>query len=208
MGNAQEGVIKFELDFEQVDIITLDMVGDLEPWRQTLFKVKLIGQDPKFYEGYSYGNLSRRLNADSKEFIITGSQTSHLAHLTTADYALVIDSFVEKNKLYARGLTRPSSEALTHAAFYQASSEIQYVFHVHSASIWMNTEALNIPVTVASIAYGTPEMALEIQRMFDTGQLASGNIVAMGGHEHGVISFGATADEAGSVLLNAINQIS
>ena len=114
---------------------------------------------------------------------------------------------IDKNKLVARGLTRPSSEALTHASFYQASQEIFYVFHVHSPLIWQHAEALQIPVTASHIAYGTSDMALEIKNMFASAALASKNIIAMGGHKDGVIAFGSTADDTGQILVKTLDSI-
>ena len=208
MSKDKEGVIKFNLQFETTDVVTTDMIAELTPWREKLFDLKLIGQNPSLYDGLGYGNISRRLRSGSEEFVITGSQTSHLSTLNPRHYAIVLESFIQENKLIAKGLTRPSSEALTHASFYQASPEIYYVFHVHSALIWQHAEALQIPVTASHIAYGTPEMALEINNMFTSGALASKNIVAMGGHKDGVIAFGSSADETGKILVKTLNSIS
>lgn len=207
MAEEQEGVIKFDLEFESVDVVTDEMVAELTPWRERLFLLKLIGQDPLLYDGLGYGNISRRLRPGSDEFVITGSQTSHLPALNPEHYAIVLESFIEKNKLVAKGLTRPSSEALTHASFYQASQDIHYVFHVHSAKIWKQAKTLELPVTPDDIAYGTPEMALQIQHLFESGQLSSVNIVAMGGHRDGVIAFGETAEQAGQGIINILTRL-
>lgn len=208
MTNKQEGVIKFKLDFKSEDIVTLDMVADLNVWRKKLFELKLIGQDPSLYGGYGYGNISRRLKQAENVFVITGSQTSHLPELKSEHYALVLESHVNENRLLAKGLTKPSSEALTHASIYIADSGINYVFHVHNAAIWEQAKKLKIPKTASDVTYGTPEMALEIQRLFNSGAINSTNILVMGGHEDGVIAFGRTAEQAGQSLINILKKVS
>jgi len=205
--NEKEGVIKFHLDFEKTEIITPDQTKTLDLWREKLFALNLIGQDPNRYQGLGYGNLSHRLSSGSQEFIITGSQTSHLPKLTCGHYSLVVDSDIEHNRLLARGLTEPSSEALTHSAFYAASENINFVFHVHSPLIWNNARKLGIPVTSAAVTYGTPEMAREIKKLFESGQLGENAILAMGGHPDGVIAFGATANDAGNNILRELEKL-
>lgn len=207
MPHEIEGVIKFVLEYEKAEVVTPDMIEDLHGWRETLFNLKLIGQDPELYGGLSYGNISRRIAPERDEFVITGSQTSHLPSLTTEHYALVVKCYIADNRLVARGLIKPSSEALTHAAFYYANQSINYVFHVHNATIWKNATQLNIPMTASNVSYGTPEMAMEIKKMFESGVLNAQNVVAMGGHQDGVISFGITANEAGQSLKNVLSSI-
>jgi ribulose-5-phosphate 4-epimerase/fuculose-1-phosphate aldolase len=207
-GNKEtEGVIKFHLQFEKTDIILDAQIEILNYWREKLFALKLIGQDPKRYGGLGYGNLSHRVKIGSNEFIITGSQTSHLPQLSTLHYSLVVESNIKQNRLVARGLTNPSSEALTHSAFYQAKADINYVFHVHSPEIWNNAQSLDIPVTSPSITYGTPEMATAIKKFLDTATIDSDNIVAMGGHTDGIIAFGHTANQAGNCLISMLKQV-
>jgi hypothetical protein len=47
-------------------------------------------------------------------------------------------------------------------------------------------------------------MAYEVQRLFDETDLANRRIFSMGGHEDGVVSFGQTAEAAGTILLDAL----
>ena len=200
----KEGVIKFNLQFTQCEAVSPEMTVDLNPWREKLFALKLIGQDPLLYDGLSYGNISHRIIPGSNQFVITGSQTSHLPILSPAHYALVAKSFINENKLVAKGLVKPSSEALTHSAFYAVMPAVNFVFHVHSSKIWQNAKALNIPFTAPHVAYGTPDMAREINKLFDTGVFDARNVVAMGGHRDGIIAFGSTADQAGQVIIDAL----
>jgi len=203
-GHEKEGVIKFNLVFEQCDVVLPEMIQEISPWREKLFALKLIGQDPLLYDGLSYGNISHRILLGSGQFVITGSQTSHLPVLLPNHYALVTQSFIDENKLVAKGQVKPSSEALTHCAFYHARPNINYVFHVHSPTIWNSAKSLDIPITSPTVAYGTPEMAEEISRLFKSGVFDTLNIVAMGGHRDGVIAFGMTADQTGQAIIDAL----
>ena len=96
---------------------------------------------------------------------------------------------------------RPSSESLTHAAIYDIAPAARAVLHGHAPEIWRHASALGIPVTRPGVANGTPEMALEVQRLFRESTLSAIGILAMGGHEDGVIAFGATLEEAGAILV-------
>ena len=49
--------------------------------------------------------------------------------------------------------------------------------------------------------YGTPEMAYEIARLFDTTDLRSREILVMGGHESGIVTFGKNLKDAFEVLM-------
>ena len=202
-----EGVVKYHLTFSKSAPVDVSLLDDLQFWRKKLYALKLIGQDDALYDGYSYGNLSQRLKPGLGEFIISGSQTSHLAETGPEHYAIVERTLIDENRLVASGPVKPSSEALTHSAFYQADKTINFIFHVHSSKIWTRAKELGIPVTSASVLYGTPEMAIEIKSMFDNGSLENRYVVSMGGHQDGIIAYGQTADEAGQSLLDLIAQI-
>lgn len=205
--SQSEGVIKFILDFKQSGPVDASLIQDITPWRKKLYELRLIGQNPDLYEGYSYGNMSRRIRSGNNVFIITGSQTSHLPELNIEHYSQVISCDIDKNLLVAKGPLEPSSEALSHYAIYFADQKINFVFHVHSALIWENTMALSIPMTSPDIQYGTPAMAQEIISLLQSKPLNTSNILAMGGHQDGIISFGETAEQAGQTILDALYKV-
>jgi L-ribulose-5-phosphate 4-epimerase len=95
----------------------------------------------------------------------------------------------------------PSSESMTHAAIYDLSPAIRFVFHAHSPVIWRQADVLRIPTTDPRVPYGTPEMAAEAQRLYYGSTLDAKRIMAMGGHEDGIIVFGQNAEQAGQVLV-------
>ena len=72
--------------------------------------------------------------------------------------------------------------------------------------IWRQAKALRLPLTREEIPYGTPEMASEVARLYRETSLSDRRVLAMGGHEDGIISFGKNADEAGSALVSALSQ--
>jgi ribulose-5-phosphate 4-epimerase/fuculose-1-phosphate aldolase len=200
-----EGVIKFDLEFSAAAPGPVPGLDELNAWRHILRQLGLIGQHPARYGGCGFGNISRRLPPydapqNHRPFIVSGSQTGHLQELSSADFATVSEYDVARNRIVANGPVKPSAESLTHGAVYNARTDIRSIFHVHSPAIWRCASLLGLPVTDARVPYGTPAMAREVGRLVDG---AAGTLV-MGGHEDGVMAFGQTADEAGSILLRAL----
>jgi ribulose-5-phosphate 4-epimerase/fuculose-1-phosphate aldolase len=205
----QEGVIKYQLDFTEAPPLTTADVALINKWRTILYHHKLIGQDPLRYGGYGYGNLSVRIapfdeQASLRAFIISGSQTGDIAELGAEHYTTVTECYPAENRVVARGPIRPSSESLTHGAVYALDPAIRVVLHVHSPEIWRSAVNLGIPVTDESVPYGSPAMAAEVARLYASTDMAQRRIFSMGGHEDGIVTFGATAEEASNVLLEAL----
>jgi ribulose-5-phosphate 4-epimerase/fuculose-1-phosphate aldolase len=149
-----------------------------------------------------FGNISIR-DGNTSRFFITGSATGGLEDLTENHYTLVTDFNFQENHLTCQGPIKASSESLTHAAVYVAAPEVNAVIHVHHLKSWQ--KLLNrIPTTSSNVAYGTPQMSLEILRLFKETDLKNKRVLAMGGHQEGLISFGKDMEEAGKVLLDLI----
>ena len=203
-----EGVIKFQLDYQQCDSLDHAQIADLEKWRQRLLRLGLIGQDAQRYEGLGFGNISQRL-ADSARapcFIISGTQTGHLSEMGAAHYAVVTGCDPRRNWLQARGAVKPSSEAMTHAVIYRKLPDAAAVMHVHSPELWRHAQRLGLAVSDPAVEYGTPQMAAEIERIIDAG-LPRGHTISMGGHEDGVITWGESLDAAGNELLMLLDEL-
>jgi ribulose-5-phosphate 4-epimerase/fuculose-1-phosphate aldolase len=97
-------------------------------------------------------------------------------------------------------MTMASSESLTHAAIYDCTKETNAVIHVHHKEKW--TSLLHKAATTnTSIPYGTPEMAYAIQDLIVKNKIGAHKIIAMGGHEEGLIFFGRTLEEAALTIL-------
>jgi hypothetical protein len=75
------------------------------------------------------------------------------------------------------------------------------VIHVHQHNIWKKI-LHDVPTTSAEISYGTPAMGFEVSRLFKETDVAEVKLIAMAGHEDGIISFGKTLEEAGNILLS------
>lgn len=198
--NRDEGVIKFKLTLKRAPAPEMNQVIALEKWRALFFKLALVGEYP--IDKIGYGNLSSRLS--KKTFIITGSQTGHLAHLQAHHYTKVIDCDLKRGSVTAEGLIPPSSESLTHYGIYEANPAIQYVFHVHHQKLWQLLKDGPYDSISDNIPYGTQEMAEAASTLL--GNKSSG-IFVMKGHEDGIISYGTTAEEAGKPILELYRKL-
>lgn len=194
-----EGVVKYRLDFTPAPAPDWSLIADLDAWRSVLFRLGLTGHNPDRYGGLAYGNVSRRLAG--RQFLVSGTQTGGLPRLSAIHYCKVTDFDAEANVLAAEGPIRPSSEALTHAAVYQASESVNAVLHIHSPELWRQAGPLAIPVTDPRIAYGTPEMAVAVQALLADPTL---RLVAMGGHRDGLIALGETVEAAALPLIRML----
>ncbi len=216
---AQEGVIKFttirpskkKLYFSHEVKAEL---AELNSWRKKLFSLDIIGCNIARY-GACYGNVSMRYVVPGsgtfsfakpkgfRTFLISGTQTGKLEGLTEEHYARIYHYDIRRNTVYAEGPLEPSSEAMTHGAVYDLPLDlgIRCVYHVHSPQLWRNAGSLGIPETSNAVAYGTPEMAEEVTRLFLEKHLGPCSIFSMSGHEDGIVAFGSNAQEAGELVL-------
>ncbi len=198
---SREGVIKYQLDHQRQALPDDIDLSDLEHWRRHFHQLGLIARDPSRYEGLGYGNISQRhpLPDNPNAFVISGSQTAHLAAMDREGYALVTGFDIAHNRLSSLGPRPPSSEALTHATIYQHEPTAMAVIHVHDPGLWRAAVHLGLPVTPAGIEYGTVAMAEAIQRVL-TEQKDAPCLLSMGGHEDGVIAWGKSLAEAAATL--------
>ena len=171
-------------------------LAELNAYRRKLLQLRLIGVDAT---GIGFGNLSIR-DGTTNNFYITGSATGGKPELTAADCARVVAYDFEKNWLRYAGSAIPSSESLTHAAIYASDSKAGSVIHCHDSTLW--TALVNhAPTSSKAAAYGTPEMASEVGRLFKITDMQSRKILVMAGHEGGIIAFGKDLEEAFAVLM-------
>lgn len=209
---AREGVIKFQVEHERVELAWHDhapVLAALSAWREVLRRLEVLGQVPHRYDGLGFGNLSARLPARTRaaghrRFVVTCTQTSGSARLEPSEVCIIERYELATQRVWSRGPCLPSSEAMTHAALYDADSELSFVFHVHAAAIWRAAVMLGLPETGAEAEYGTPAMAREVRRIYNRGAGRRQQLIVMRGHEDGVVAFGRTADEAGTALVNTL----
>ncbi len=107
-----------------------------------------------------------------------------------------------RNWLRYEGRARPSAESLTHAAIYGVAPEVCVVAHAHDRRLWRSLQEQG-PATNAAVAYGTPAMAWEVQRLFRETDVGERKIFAMAGHEDGIVAFGRNFEETLGALTAA-----
>ena len=193
--NPTEGIIKFDLAWEEAPPPEPAVLVELIAFRDVLHRKYLIAADE---EGIGFGNISHR---SRDGFIISGTQTGQIHATLPQDYTEVIDWDTRGNRVTCRGPVRASSESMTHAAVYEARPDVRGVIHVHHHALW--TKMLDrAPTTAANIEYGSTELAGAV------GDIARGiaagrpGILAMAGHEAGLLSFGCTLEDALQILLD------
>ena len=173
-----------------------DALAELNACRRKLLEQRLMGVDSN---GVGFGNLSVR-DGVSGNFYITGSATGGLPELTPTDCVRVVAYDFARNWLRYEGAAIPSSESLTHAAIYESDSSTSAVIHCHDLDLWA-TLLDSAPTTSKSVAYGTPEMAYEIMRLFKDSDVRSRKVFAMAGHKAGIVTFGKDLEDAFDVLM-------
>lgn len=192
-----EGYVKYHCTWNPAEPLEVSSIQALNFWRNKLFQLGLIG---KYENGIGFGNVSVRGGID-RQFIISGTSTGGIAELDESHYTTVIDYDWKKNTVTCEGPIQASSEALTHAAIYEANPHTNAVIHVHHRLLWERL-MYRVPTTRENVAYGTPEMAEEIIRLCREEGLVDKQILVMSGHEEGIIAFGSCLDRSGDLLLD------
>lgn len=198
---ASDGVIQFQLHHRHAPPPDADAIGILSGLRDALHARGWIGRDAERYGGLGFGNVSRRVAGDS--FLVSATQTGHLDTLAAVDWVTVTAASPATNELWSEGAGKPSSEALTHAAIYQAGNAA-LVCHIHHPALWraVCSGAIALPVTPASATYGTPAMAASLSEISASNQPPFA--AAMGGHEDGIMA----AAESPEALLEVLDRLS
>lgn len=197
-----EGYIKFNCIWDPKEFDFPDhMYAKLETARRQLYNLGLIGM---YTNGIGFGNISAR-GQELGTFIISGSATGRLSVLKQSDYSKVTNNNNSNNTLYCSGLTKASSESLTHAAVYEALPEVGAVIHVHCLWLWEKL-LKQYPATSIEIEYGTPEMARSIGKLASEVAGNEDKCIVMGGHQEGIVVFGGDLAEATAQIINLYNR--
>jgi ribulose-5-phosphate 4-epimerase/fuculose-1-phosphate aldolase len=196
-----EGVIKYECSWTAQALPPLAGLTELIDFRNRVYRDGLIGVYP---DGIGFGNISIRVGDGvggdgGRQFAISASQTGQIAEANADHFALVTAYDFAANTVTCIGPLPASSESLTHAMIYERFTQSAAVIHVHSETHWRDLQG-RIPTSGADVAYGTPEMAGEVQRLANEENLEARKIFVMAGHEDGILSFGNSLEEAYSSL--------
>jgi len=195
-----EGYTKFVDDWNNSRVLSSKDIIPLNTWRNKLYSLGLIGA----YGNVGYGNISVRTEGDV--FIITGSKTGSHMLLTPDDYSKILEFDIDKNYVKSVGLRSASSESMTHAAIYSIDNKINAVIHVHNLELW-NKLLHKVPTASKDAAYGTPEIAKEMIRLFKDEYAGRSGIIVTEGHKEGIFTFGKSLDSAGKILMEYFNKL-
>ena len=198
---ATDGVIQFRLHHSTAPSAVRSELRLLSELRDALHARGWIGRDPARYGGLGYGNVS--VAQAGGAFLISATQTGHLATLSADHWVTVIHASPTTNELWSEGPALPSSESLTHAAIYQAS-EARFVAHIHHPLLWRAVCAgtVSLPATPAEATYGTPAMAAALSRIAALEPLPFA--AAMTGHQDGLMA----AAHSPALLLELLDGLS
>lgn len=191
-----EGYIKFQAQWTRSQPLAQGLLQDITYWRDLLYQKKLIGV---YDNGIGYGNISQCWNGTDR-FVISGSATGHLQTLTAEHFTLVAKVNIDQNTVWCEGPIIASSETMSHAVIYQTCPEVNGVIHVHHTELWKKL-LHQVPTTIASATYGSPEMAHAIIELLQTSDLRQTKIFVMEGHPEGIFAFGESLAEAGEILI-------
>ena len=164
--------------------------------RAELFDLGLIGATS---EGIGYGNISTRLGC-SASFVISGAATGAKRELGPEDFSEVLSFDTNANRVSCMGKIRSSSESMSHGAIYNADKEIKAVIHVHDQGMWEHMLGNPYPSTSERAAFGTPELADEINSLVVKRAKPNG-VFVLRGHQEGVIAYAAELESARDLLL-------
>lgn len=157
-----------------------------------------------YENGVGFGNISQRIGSTNK-FYITGSATGEIPVLEPGHYVRVDACNFTDNAVRCTGPLKASSESLTHAAIYQIDQGTNSVVHVHNMDLWESLKDI-VPTTRPEFEYGTPDLALDVFRLFKETDVIEKRIIVMGGDPSGIIAFGNDMDEAINVLMSYIGE--
>jgi len=194
--------VTFTYKCTRADIVPFAALSELTACRRKLVDQHLLGVHPN---GVGFGNVSVR-DDRTTSFYITGSATGGLADLTPADCVRVVAYDFSRNWLSYEGTAIPSSESLTHAAIYESDSITSAVIHCHDSALWAMLLD-RVPTTSKAVAYGTPEMAYEIIRLFQISDVRNEKIFVMAGHQGGIVTFEKNLEQAFQVLMRVKRNI-
>ena len=192
--HIDEGYIKFNCAWEEKSI-PVSIPAEIKFWRDEMYRLKLIGHYEDINVGY--GNISIMT---SKGMLVSGTQTGQVYPIQDQHFTLVDQYDIGKNWVHCIGPVQASSESMTHIAIYEADQSIKAIIHIHNKILW-NKLMDKVPTTNKRVPYGTPEMALEIKRLFIESNVLNKKIIVMGGHDEGIITFGKNMKQAGDIIL-------
>jgi len=192
---VDEGYIKYSAMHEKSSGFEALGWEELNEARSKCYKLGLVGV---YQDGIGYGNLSIRYKGE--EFFISGTATGSKPVLACEDYCLVRSFNIARNSVNSQGPVQASSESMTHGAIYRARHGVNCVIHIHSKKIYDSMIKDNYPSTPKNAAFGTPDIALAVEKCAETIGKDEGQIV-LAGHDEGIIAYGANIERALELIM-------
>ncbi|MBP7553884.1 MAG: class II aldolase/adducin family protein [Spirochaetes bacterium] len=185
----EEGIIKFKIERRIKNFsIEASLYEDIDKARKILRDYNLIGVYADLKLGY--GNISKKLN--EKEFLISGSQTGHLESLNGSFWSVIEDSDFNNNSVKCKGGIEPSSETLSHSAFYTFNKSINCVIHIHQKIMWLELIKNGYMATSPNAEYGSRALYKELIELIKNNSKSDPIVIAMSGHEDGILVAGSS----------------
>ena len=196
MPENADGYVKYSADHRMTEAAIVPDWKKLNDARTRLHQMGLVGALPG---GVGFGNVSMRVRGN--EFLISGTATGAPPVLKADQYCLIESFDLERNHVVSAGPVGPSSESMTHGAVYEACPGTNCVLHIHSRIIFDGMVHDRCPATPAVATYGSPEIALAIQkRARDSGK--NEGCIVMLGHDEGVIAYGPSVERAFELVMD------
>lgn len=200
----KEGVVQYTCELTAASAAWESQARDLCRWREELFVRDAIGCRPERGYGACYGNVSVRCGQFAqapgrREFLVSCTQSGGLASAGPDSLARVLRYDHQHNHVVAQGPCPPSSETMTHGAIYDADLDIRAVVHGHDPVLWSFLLSEGAPHTPANVDYGTPEMARWARQLVRQSRITPWRypgILAMAGHQDGVVAWGQSPKQA------------
>ncbi|GHV03253.1 hypothetical protein FACS189485_05930 [Spirochaetia bacterium] len=196
-----EGYVKYTAEHTHAEAMKHPLWPVLNDARTKLFDLGLIGVYPN---GIGFGNVSIRVMGD--EFLISGTATGAKRELSPNEYCLVRSCDIEGNRVISFGPIQASSESMSHCAIYRACPKADCVIHIHSKTIFAGMLRDNLLSTPKDAANGTPEMARAISNALGQSKENDHGWIVLAGHDEGLITWGASIDEALALVMELYNK--
>ncbi|MCF7920393.1 MAG: class II aldolase/adducin family protein [Candidatus Cloacimonetes bacterium] len=189
MGNEYIGT-RFKTTFRRKEIQHTPLFAEFQKWSAIFARAKFAPPVP----GGFGGNLSL---CDQGSFLITAAG-ANLARLSEKDIVRVHSYDCSLNTVEVSGCKEPSSETMLHGEIYRARPELQAIFHGHYPLFEALADILNLRITRNEASYGSLELVKEALEV-----IGYERVIIL--KNHGFISMGTYADEAGEQVLDLIN---
>ena len=191
MAERYEGV-KFSTVFLSKNTPSEPRIRKLIFWGK---KFSLLNLTPAYDFGAA-GNLSFRTNDG---YIITAAGCD-IGNLKEEDFIEVRACSIANREVTAIGKKEPSSEAMLHCTIYEKRPEINVIFHVHDDYAINRCNELGLRCTENEQPSGSVELVSEVLKV-----LENHDYIVL--KNHGIISLGASIEEAGERIIDVNDKI-